>query len=162
MKGRYSLQSLRQIRKQALEERSLEVARASTRVATAKETLATRRGLARREREQQAQILAREQQRLTRGAACANDLHEVSAWQVAARLQLQELEVRVNEAEAELRRAEEARSRAREALAIAEAEKSAVDKHHEHWQTEEAALREANADEEGQEIWGSRQLEVRG
>jgi hypothetical protein len=156
VKGRYPLDALRQIRKNAVDERVRDVAEhaAGTERARAEAARARQRrevGEASLEAGQ-----AAERERLEAGGARAADLQAEGSWEAAERARVEA--ARAKELEAAqataARAAEELAARGR--LALAEAEAKAIDRHRDGWQSERARVQELDEEEQAAEGWSAK------
>lgn len=156
MKRRYPLDTLQDVRRQAVDERAREVSEQVERTeradAQAKRSVAVRRAEAERSR----RVAASEHARVEEGAARAADLAALGAWRVGAALREHTLEEAESAARGQLALERTAEARARAALSDADADAKAVEKHRARWDAERAAREERAEEDAAAEVWSGR------
>jgi hypothetical protein len=156
MKRRYPLESLRWMRRRAVDERALEVAEQARRTQQAKERAAAADRAVKGEQARTREVERAERERIEQGGARVGDLQQAASFSVGAAERVSKAEER--ERRERDRAAEQARAEAvaRGELASADAEAKAVDKHREGWQRELDARVEAEQEEAAGEVWEAR------
>ncbi|MCA9639760.1 MAG: hypothetical protein H6718_23870 [Polyangiaceae bacterium] len=157
MVKRYSLEALKRLREQRVEEQAERVAEQLRQVAQAErqalEATAQRKQL----EKQLADERSAEAERLARGEATVQDLALQAAWESQAAGRIENARLKERKLAEQLVAARKEEARRREELALREGEAKAVERHKENWQAEISRAEELALEEQAQEVWSARQ-----
>ena len=153
MTWRYPLQSLRDLRRRARDARAEQLAVRLRRLEAARQAAGTAREARQRELDAHRQVEAAERDRIGAGLSRVADLAALDRWRRSADEREAASSRKVSNADRAFCAERSETEVTRRALSVADAEASAVERHHRRWSHKEAARAERTAEEEASDAW---------
>lgn len=157
MVKRYSLEALKRLREQKVQEQAERVAEQVRQVAQAERAALEATGQRKQLEAQLAEGRSQEGERLARGEATAQDLALQAAWESQASKRIEAARLLERQRAERLVAARKEEEALRQELARCEGEAKAVERHKQSWQAEVTRAEELALEEQALEVWSARQ-----